>query len=181
MANTTIECAAPPGLTLTVELYADGSDSIANGAGDTLTEATNRHGLYTATVTEALAGYYFAVIVDGSDNLIATGWVKLADDTSTYKVGERVVAIEGTLQQLDDLNNISTAKVNAEVVDGLQTDTPVAGVSVVESLRRIGAVVTYKISGAGTGTETFVPWDDGAETIVITVDGSGNRSAVTYN
>lgn len=114
MANTTVEAQLPPGLTLTLELYPDGSDTIANGAGDTLTEATNRHGLYTATVTEALSGYYFAVIVDGSDVLIATGWVKLADDTSTYKMGDRTVAIEGTANQLDDLNDISAADVNAQ-------------------------------------------------------------------
>jgi len=75
MASTIVELLAPSGLTLTLELFPELSDTIANGAGDTLTEATNRDGLYTATVTESLAGYYYAKIIDGSSNLISAGWV----------------------------------------------------------------------------------------------------------
>lgn len=111
MANTIVELLSPAGLTLTLELFPEGSDTIANGAGDTLTEATNRDGLYTATVTEALAGYYYAKIIDGSSNLISAGWVKLADDTNTYTVGERVVAIEGTNRQFDDLNDVAATDI----------------------------------------------------------------------
>jgi hypothetical protein len=111
MASTIVELLAPAGLTLTLELYPEGSDTIANGAGDTLTEATNRDGLYTATVTEALAGYYYAKVIDGSSNLISAGWVKLVDDTNTYTVGERVVAIEGAKRQLDDLNDIAATDI----------------------------------------------------------------------
>jgi hypothetical protein len=117
MASTIVELLAPAGLTLTLELYPEGSDTIANGAGDTLTEATNRDGLYTATVTEALAGYYYAKVIDGSSNLISAGWVKLVDDTNTYTVGERVVAIEGAKRQLDDLNDVSSASVADAVWD----------------------------------------------------------------
>ena len=111
MANTVVELLSAAGLTLTLELYPEGSDTIANGAGDTLTEATNRDGLYTATVTEALAGYYYAKVIDGSSNLISAGWVKLADDTNTYTVGERVVAIEGTNRQFDDLNDVAATDI----------------------------------------------------------------------
>jgi len=111
MASTIVELLAPSGLTLTLELFPELSDTIANGAGDTLTEATNRDGLYTATVTESLAGYYYAKIIDGSSNLISAGWVKLADDTNTYTVGERVVAIEGTNRQFDDLNDIAATDI----------------------------------------------------------------------
>lgn len=56
----TLEVLAPTGQTLTVELYPQGSDTIANGAGDSLTEATNRKGLYTATVAEVLTGWHTA-------------------------------------------------------------------------------------------------------------------------
>ena len=85
---------------------------------------------------------------------------------------------------LTDLGGMSTAmkaEVNAEALDVLQTDTPVAGQTIVESLRRIGTIASGKVSNAGTGTETFTPWDNGSQTIVITVDSSGNRSGVTYN
>ena len=86
MASTVVEVQLPTGLTATLSVYADGSDTLANSGGaDTLTEATNRLGLYTATVTEALAGLHFVKILVGA-NVIATGWVNLADDTSTYTV-----------------------------------------------------------------------------------------------
>lgn len=97
-------------------------------------------------------------------------WATNPDNTSTYEV------VEGS-----HVTGISAAEVNAEVVDVINVDTLVAGVTVAEALRRIGAVCSYKISGAGSGTETVTPWDDGAETIVFTVDSSGNRTAVTFN
>lgn len=63
----TLEVLAPTGLTLTVKLYPYGSDVIANGAvGDTLTEATNRDGLYAATVAETLSGWHTAHIFSGA-------------------------------------------------------------------------------------------------------------------
>lgn len=91
MANTTVELLAPPGQTLTLELYALGSDVLANSGGaDTLIEEANRHGLYTATVTESLAGWYSAHILNAGDALIAVGYVFLSDDTGTYRVMDAV-------------------------------------------------------------------------------------------
>lgn len=73
------------------------------------------------------------------------------------------------------------ANVATEISDALTVDTLVAGVTIVEAIRRTGAVVCYKLSGAGTGTETVTDWADSASTIVFTVDGSGNKTAVTFN
>lgn len=88
MANTIVEIQLPSGVTATLSLYADGSDTLANtGGADALTEQTNRKGLYLATVTEALAGLYWAKVLIGS-NVLASGWVVLADDTGTYSVSE---------------------------------------------------------------------------------------------
>lgn len=88
MASTPVEIQLPSGLTATLSLYADGSDTLANSGGaDTLTEATNRKGLYTATVTEALSGLHFAKVLIGA-NVVATGWINLEDDTTTYSVGD---------------------------------------------------------------------------------------------
>lgn len=88
MATTVVECdGLPAGLTLDLELYAEGSDTLANdGGADTLTEATNRDGLYTANVTEALTGWHYALIHDGSGNKIGDGWVYLLDTTDTFRV-----------------------------------------------------------------------------------------------
>ncbi len=96
MASTPIHFFAPKGLTLKLELYPLGSDTIANTAGgDTCTEASNAHGSYTAPVTEAITGIHRAVVVDGSDNLIGNFFVKIvADDTTTYYCDESLAAVK---------------------------------------------------------------------------------------
>jgi len=107
-----------------------------------------------------------------------------ANTTVPDAAGTAATLIGTAGASLTDLGGMSTgmkAEVNAQVVDTLQTDTPVAGVTIVEALRRVGAVVSYKLSGAGTGTETVTDWADSASTIVITVDSSGNKSAITFN
>jgi hypothetical protein len=53
------------------------------------------------------------------------------------------------------------------------------GETLPSSLQLIGAVVLGKISGAGTGTEIFVGLDDATTRVTVTVDASGNRTAVT--
>lgn len=85
MASTPVQIQLASGLSSpTLTLYADGSDSAANTP-DTLTEETNRLGLYEATVTENLSGVYYAKALDGA-SLVGSGWVTLADDTSEYQV-----------------------------------------------------------------------------------------------
>ena len=81
MSTTPVQFTAPPGLTLTLELYADGSDTLANSPADSCTEAANRDGFYTASVTEALAGEYLAVVKVGGTALLH-GWATMADTTT---------------------------------------------------------------------------------------------------
>jgi len=78
-------------------------------------------------------------------------------------------------------STLSQAQVNAEVVDVVNVDALVAGQSMAEALRRIGALTSGIVSGAGTGTETFKDYAESVNTIVVTVDASGNRSAIVYN
>jgi hypothetical protein len=81
-----------------------------------------------------------------------------------------------------DVSGLATPEdVNAQVVDVVNVDALVAGQSMAEALRRIGALTSGKVTGAGTGTETFKDYAESASTIVVTVDASGNRSAITYN
>jgi len=84
MASTIFQAAVQVGLpSVTVELFADGSDSIANGSGDSMAEEVNRRGLYLATVTEPLIGTFYCVVRSNS-TVVATGWVYLQDDSNTY-------------------------------------------------------------------------------------------------
>lgn len=50
-----------------------------------------------------------------------------------------------------------------------------------EVLRIMAAVLAGKVSGAGTGTETFVGLDGATDRVVSTVDASGNRTTVVVD
>ncbi len=85
------------------------------------------------------------------------------------------------------VNNVIT--VGGAVIDGTVADV-VSGVfnEVIENsktfkqLTRINtAVLAGTVSGAGTGTETFVGIDGTTNRVVSTVDDSGNRTAVALN
>tara|TARA_Y100001963_G_scaffold160054_1_gene267462 strand:- start:1759 stop:3141 length:1383 start_codon:yes stop_codon:yes gene_type:complete len=49
------------------------------------------------------------------------------------------------------------------------------------TLEIIAAAVAGRISGAGTGTETFLGMDEATTRVVVTVDGSGNRTDIVYS
>lgn len=104
MADTIVRWFGPSGLTATLELYPEDSDTLQNTGGDSFTEATNCLGSYTATVAESLEGDYRAVIKVGS-NVFGNGWVSLLDTTSTYEITAEKNT-ELTLDALDDLSNM---------------------------------------------------------------------------
>ncbi len=66
---------------------------------------------------------------------------------------------------------VIAAGLNAVLVDGKALPA---------ALQIIAASVAGKISGAGTGTETFLGLDQSTTRFVSTVDASGNRSGVSY-
>jgi hypothetical protein len=74
----------------------------------------------------------------------------------------------------------TVAQVNAEMVDIVSVDARVAGVTIEEALRRIGAKASGTISGAGTGIETIYDWLNSIHTLVCTVDVNGNYT-VAHN
>lgn len=55
------------------------------------------------------------------------------------------------------------------------------GMTAEEVLRIVAAALAGKVSGAGTGTETFVGLDGTTNRIVSTVDDNGNRSSVVVD
>jgi len=81
MATTPIELAWDPGKTLTIDIYPLGNDTITAVSGRSLTEATNRDGIYGCNITEALSGYYEVHLFEGSIKL-AIFDISLADTTT---------------------------------------------------------------------------------------------------
>jgi hypothetical protein len=98
--NTPVEFSAQTGLTLTVELYPYGSDTIANGSGDAATEATNRKTIYTIIVTEALVGWHHAIIMHNGVSLGGYD-VLLADDEEIHRCEDRSHGVTELAAALD--------------------------------------------------------------------------------
>ncbi|MFN9291327.1 MAG: hypothetical protein ACK6EB_24915, partial [Planctomyces sp.] len=65
MATQTVEFRAAPGLSLTVRLFAIGSDTIVQTA-SSCTEATNRKGTYAAVFTDPGAAEFELVGLSGT-------------------------------------------------------------------------------------------------------------------
>jgi hypothetical protein len=76
-----------PGLTL--HLFPRGSETQANGTGDTLTEQSQRTGCYRATVTEALAGMHEVYVRDAGGVIVFVGIVTMGNvPDAVYTVAE---------------------------------------------------------------------------------------------
>jgi hypothetical protein len=72
---------------LTLLLLHPETGAIGNGAGDALTAGAN--GLFTATVTEAITGYWRIVVLDGSVPLIENEWIRFKTDVEgIYVAGD---------------------------------------------------------------------------------------------
>ena len=72
----------------------------------------------------------------------------------------------------------SAADVSTQLMDSTDIET---GITVKEALRIVLAALSGKISGAGTNTITIRDVNDTTDRIVATVDGNGNRTAVTVD
>jgi len=106
--------------TLTADLFPEGSDTATLSA-QTCTEATNRKGTYTFTVTTGLSGWY-QVVVKLSGTAVSNWWFYLANAaTTTYGVDR--VDTRSMYGALGDLGTTMKASVKTQVVDGLNTDT----------------------------------------------------------
>lgn len=91
MATTPVFFIATSGMTLTAELYPDGSDTIANGSGDSASEEPNRKGLYSFDVTEALTGLHSVHIKSGS-TVIAVYYAEMLDTTDEVTCKDQAIA-----------------------------------------------------------------------------------------
>lgn len=150
MAATVYCHGVPTGQTLTATAYPDGSDTAALSGG-TAIEATNRKGSYSFSTT--LTGLHLIHLKSGS-NVFWFGWA--------------VLAASGTIEASDSRDQ---ARNLASLVDGK---------TLPEALQIIGATTAGKISGAGSGTETFLGLDGATTRVVSVVDTDGNRSSETY-
>lgn len=149
MANAVVEMKLPSGMaSLTLKLFPHGSDTIANGAGDSLVEESARKGIYLATVTEGLTGNHHAIAFSGSTPVAAYD-VYLTDTTAVHRCFDYFPPTQ-------QVNTVSWAGTTI-----VATSIPVGTAA--------GAANGLLISGSNSGTTTL-----GA----LTVTGSVNAGAI---
>ena len=107
MATQYVEFEAPSGLALTAKLYIAGSDTAAYTA-SSVTEATNRKGIYVATFTSVAADTYQLVATSGSTG-IASWWGYVEDVNATYQFGQRISTSEIRTELATELARIDVA------------------------------------------------------------------------
>jgi hypothetical protein len=103
----------------------------------------------------------------------------LRDNVGTAGAG-LTAADDAVITAIAALNNLSAAQVNAEVLDVLTVDTLIDGKTFVQATQYVSAITAGRVSGAGTGTEVFKGLDESTTRVTVTVDGSGNRTDITY-
>ena len=80
------------------------------------------------------------------------------------------MVLSGSGVTAQDKIDIANQTLFLEAVDGAN--------SLAESIRLHNSVLGGKVSGAGTGTETFRSLADDKDRVVSTVDNDGNRTAI---
>jgi hypothetical protein len=120
------------------------------------------------------------VIVQTNNDKTGYGLSDGAITTAKFATGAidaTVIATDafGALELADDAAAEIVTKL-FDVADGVET-----GVTFRNAMRYIAAICAGKVSGAGTGTETFKGIGTNTTRVVVTADISGNRSAVTLS
>lgn len=122
----------------------------------------------TSTDPLKITGGYFYDSTGSVENCVDVA----GSSGNIYPMPAHVVPYQttGTYAITGDIADIPSY-VAGTAVDGSTT--------LAESLRLANAVLGGKVSGAGTGTETFRNLADTKNRVVATVDSSGNRTAIT--
>ena len=122
MATQTVEFRAASGLTLTVRLFAVGSDTIVQTA-SSCTEATNRKGTYAATFTDPGAAEFELVALSGTTP-VCRWFVTLTLTTATFQAYEvRTQAVVGAVGSVVNRVTANTDQWGGVAVTGMPMPT----------------------------------------------------------
>ena len=78
-----------------------------------------------------------------------------------------------TPRRVLDVDNIADTLLDQD--DGIETDMTVR-----QAMRVMAAVLAGKVSGAGSGSESFTGIDGSTARVQVTTDAAGNRTNVSY-
>lgn len=112
--------------------------------------------------------------VTGSVGSVATGGIAAA----SFASGAITAAAIAT--DAIDADALATDAVT-EIINAVKAFEVETGVSFLQAMRAISAMLAGTVSGGGTGTETFKSIGGSTTRVTATADSSGNRSAMTLN
>jgi hypothetical protein len=116
--------------------------------------------------------------------------------TITFEDGQYAVRLVGANNNIADVANVNQVSIRSnnsaglivtgagdpqEVADAVASRSYEGSYTLQDIMRLMSAVLLAKISGAGTGTETFRNVGDTKDRVITTVDQAGNRSSVTLD
>jgi hypothetical protein len=137
--------------------------------------------------SESAAGVTYTPSFDG---LAGVNLVKIVTSDAFYAAGHDFTVVLGgavidgqtvnaVLATFSIANRCPTAESNADTLldraNGIET-----GATLRQALRIMAAVLAGKVSGAGSGTESFKAIDGSTPRVQVVADASGNRTNVIY-
>jgi hypothetical protein len=125
---------------------------------------------------------YDIVGIDTNSNVRRRSSMAYGVYTQSFYVGDQIQLADDapSLQALTTEIQILKVSVEAMPTDFLAEPVE-TGATVAQSLRLANSVLGGKVSGAGTGTETFRDLADTKDRVISTVTPEGNRTAETYD
>ena len=125
------------------------------------------------TKLDTVDGIVDSILVDTGTTL--DGKIDTIDGIVDSILEDTGTTLPATLSTIDGIVDSILVDTNS-----LNDGTGVDGKTIVQALRIIAAAVAGRVSGAGTGTETFLGMDEATTRLTVTVDSDGNRSDIAY-
>ena len=170
MPTQQIEFEAPSGMTLTVKLYAIGSDTVAYNASSCV-EQTNRKGFYIATFGNVSAGTYQLVATVGA-TAVAIWWGYAEDTNSIFQFGASSGILFNksiTAPTFSD-NSITAAAIATDAITNLELSS--------SAVAEIADAVWDELAASHTGAGSFGKYINDLGVNGVTVAGF-NVGAIT--
>ena len=150
-----------------------------NDAGEAW-DTTGTPAAYETYATASLANYDVAAVEQGTASQIYECAVPAGVAADNFMADWRV-RIGATPAETDPCIAMQAYYVLADIIDSMWDETLETGVTVRQAMQRMAAVLGGKVTGAGTGVETFVALDGTTKRVKVVVDALGNRSLVEYD
>lgn len=126
-------------------------------------------------ITHDRDGYYRIPIDTTDTNTLGHLLLQFSDAATHLPVLEHFIVV--TANVWDSLFGADKLEVDLLQVNGTAN---VDGASFINFLKRMGAVLLGKTSGRGTASETHRDISDARNAVVTALDGSNNRTALTF-